>query len=107
MFLFLKDYRLTHPEVTVLDPPGAIQHVYNRQSMLQDVADLDFSDAYGIIFFYLLILVTVRMFLVLKLICAGTVGVPRQLVIEKDPLSISDAVRKAGLSLPLGILHFL
>ncbi|GJR52676.1 inositol-tetrakisphosphate 1-kinase 3-like protein isoform X6 [Tanacetum coccineum] len=31
----------------------------------------------------------------------GTVGVPRQLVIEKDPLSISDAVRKAGLSLPL------
>ncbi|GJX70114.1 inositol-tetrakisphosphate 1-kinase [Tanacetum coccineum] len=42
----LEDYRLTHPEVTVLDPPGAIQHVYNRQSMLQDVADLDFSDAY-------------------------------------------------------------
>ncbi|PWA58600.1 inositol 1,3,4-trisphosphate 5/6-kinase family protein [Artemisia annua] len=75
----LEDYRLTHPEVTVLDPPGAIQHVYNRQSMLQDVADLDFSDAYG------------------------TVGVPRQLVIEKDPSSISDAVRKAGLSLPLGI----
>ncbi|PWA83018.1 Inositol-tetrakisphosphate 1-kinase [Artemisia annua] len=73
----LEDYRLTHPEVTVLDPPGAIQHVYNRQSMLQDVADLDFSDAYG------------------------TVGVPRQLVIEKDPSSISDAVRKAGLSLPL------
>lgn len=73
----LEDYRLTHPEVTVLDPPGAIQHVYNRQSMLQDVADLDFSDAYG------------------------TVGVPRQLVFKKDPSSISDAVRKAGLSLPL------
>ncbi|KAI3685840.1 hypothetical protein L6452_35100 [Arctium lappa] len=73
----LEDYRLTHPEVTVLDPPGAIQNLYNRQSMLQDVADLDFSDAYG------------------------TVGVPKQLVIEKDPSSIPDAVKKAGLSLPL------
>ncbi|XP_022019841.1 inositol-tetrakisphosphate 1-kinase 3 isoform X2 [Helianthus annuus] len=73
----LEDYRLTHPEVTVLDPPDAIQHVHNRQSMLQDVADLDFSDAYG------------------------TVGVPKQLVIEKDPSSISSAVKKAGLTLPL------
>ncbi|KAK9067830.1 hypothetical protein SSX86_011941 [Deinandra increscens subsp. villosa] len=73
----LEDYRLTHPEVTVLDPPDAIQHVHNRQSMLQDVADLDFSDAYG------------------------TVGVPKQLVIEKDPSSISNAVKKAGLALPL------
>ncbi|KAI3758443.1 hypothetical protein L6452_06006 [Arctium lappa] len=73
----LEDYRLTHPEVTVLDPPDAIQHVYNRQSMLQDVADLDLSDAYG------------------------TVGVPKQLVIEKDPSSIPDAIKKAGLSLPL------
>lgn len=36
-----------HPEVTVLDPPDAIQHVYNRQSMLQDVANLDLSDTYG------------------------------------------------------------
>lgn len=73
----LEDYRLTHPEVTVLDPPSAIQHVYNRQSMLQDVADLDFSDSYG------------------------TVGVPKQLVIERDPSSISGAVKKAGLALPL------
>ncbi|KAI3491214.1 hypothetical protein L1887_44461 [Cichorium endivia] len=73
----LEDYRLTHPEVTVLDPPGAIQHVYNRQSMLQDVADLDLSDSYG------------------------TVGVPKQLVIEKDPSSIPNAVREAGLALPL------
>lgn len=31
----------------MLDPPDAIQHVYNRQSMLQDVSDLDLSDAYG------------------------------------------------------------
>ena len=43
----LKDYRQTHPEVTVLDPPDAIQHVHNRQSMLQDVADLNLSDSYG------------------------------------------------------------
>ncbi|OVA07349.1 Inositol-tetrakisphosphate 1-kinase [Macleaya cordata] len=73
----LEDYRQTHPEVTVLDPPDAIQHVHNRQSMLQDVADLNLSD------------------------CYGTVGVPRQLVITKDPSSIPDAVSKAGLMLPL------
>ncbi|GFZ10110.1 inositol 1,3,4-trisphosphate 5/6-kinase family protein [Actinidia rufa] len=47
----LEDYRKTHPEVTVLDPPDAIQHVYNRQFMLQDVADLNLSDAYGGVLF--------------------------------------------------------
>ena len=47
IYFCLKDYRQTHPEVTVLDPPDAIQHVYNRQFMLQDVADLNLSDAYG------------------------------------------------------------
>ncbi|XP_059631190.1 inositol-tetrakisphosphate 1-kinase 3-like [Cornus florida] len=73
----LEDYRLTHPEVTVLDPPDAIQHVHNRQSMLQDVADLNLSDPYG------------------------KVCVPKQLVITKDPSSIPDAVNKAGLLLPL------
>ncbi|GMP45606.1 hypothetical protein CsSME_00014071 [Camellia sinensis var. sinensis] len=73
----LEDYRRAHPEVTVLDPPDAIQHVHNRQSMLQDVADLNLCDAYG------------------------TVGVPRQLVIKKDPSSIPDAVNRAGLMLPL------
>ncbi|KAG5543719.1 hypothetical protein RHGRI_016471 [Rhododendron griersonianum] len=73
----LEDYRQTHPEVTVLDPPDAIQQVHNRQFMLQEVADLNLSDAYG------------------------TVGVPRQLVIKKDPASIPDAVNKAGLRLPL------
>lgn len=36
--------------MTVLDPPGAIQHVHNRQSMLQEVADLDLSDCNGIFF---------------------------------------------------------
>lgn len=46
-FFFLKDYRITHPNVTVLDPPDAIQHVYSRQSMLQVVAELNLSDPYG------------------------------------------------------------
>ncbi|GFQ01173.1 inositol-tetrakisphosphate 1-kinase 2 [Phtheirospermum japonicum] len=73
----LKDYRNAHPEVTVLDPPDAIQQVYNRQSMLQDVADLNLSDVYG------------------------KVGVPKQLVIKKDPSSIPGAVNKAGLRLPI------
>ncbi|KAL8487758.1 hypothetical protein ACS0TY_024182 [Phlomoides rotata] len=73
----LEDYRNAHPEVTVLDPPDAIQQVHNRQSMLQDVADLNLSDPYG------------------------KVGVPKQLVIKTDPSSIPDAVNKAGLRLPI------
>ncbi|GMH23204.1 hypothetical protein Nepgr_025047 [Nepenthes gracilis] len=73
----LEDYLKTHPEVTVLDPPHAIQHLHNRQSMLQAVADLNLSN------------------------CYGKVGVPRQLVIEEDASSIPDAVVKAGLMLPL------
>ncbi|XP_035547224.1 inositol-tetrakisphosphate 1-kinase 3-like isoform X1 [Juglans regia] len=73
----IEDYRQTHPEVTVLDPPDAIQHLRNRQFMLQAVADLNLSDSYG------------------------KVGVPRQLVIKRDASSIPDAVTKAGLTLPL------
>lgn len=73
----IEDYRQKHPEVTVLDPPDAIEHVHNRQSMLQDVTDLDLSE------------------------CYGKVGVPRQLVVTKDPTSIPDEVAKAGLKLPL------
>jgi len=46
----LEDYREEHPEVTVLDPPNAIQHLHNRQSMLQEVADLNLSNGYGIFF---------------------------------------------------------
>ncbi|KAG5526255.1 hypothetical protein RHGRI_032515 [Rhododendron griersonianum] len=71
------DYRLKHPEVTVLDPPYSIQHVYNRQSMLEDVPGINLPE------------------------CYGRVGVPRQLVITKDPLSVPDEVNKAGLKLPL------
>lgn len=73
----LEDYRMKHPEVTVLDPPDAIEHLYSRQSMLQDVADLKMSDSYG------------------------KVCVPRQLVIEDDPSSIPAAVSNAQLRLPL------
>uniref|UniRef100_A0A2N9IPM0 Inositol-tetrakisphosphate 1-kinase n=1 Tax=Fagus sylvatica TaxID=28930 RepID=A0A2N9IPM0_FAGSY len=73
----IEDYRKTHPEVTVLDPPDAIQHLRNRQFMLQAVADLNLSESYG------------------------KVGVPRQLVIKRDASSIPDAVTKSGLMLPL------
>ncbi|GAB4853401.1 Inositol-tetrakisphosphate 1-kinase 4 [Ancistrocladus abbreviatus] len=73
----LEDYGLKHPEVMILDPPYAIQHVHNRQSMLQDVAALSLTD------------------------CHGRVCVPKQLVIEKDPSSIPDEVTKSGLKLPL------
>ncbi|BBH09732.1 Inositol 1,3,4-trisphosphate 5/6-kinase family protein [Prunus dulcis] len=73
----IEDYRQKHPEVTVLDPPNAVQHLHNRQSMLQGVADLNLSD------------------------CHGRVGVPKQLIVTKDPLSIPNEVDKAGLKLPL------
>ncbi|GAB4852438.1 Inositol-tetrakisphosphate 1-kinase 3 [Ancistrocladus abbreviatus] len=73
----LEDYRQTHPKVTVLDPPDAIQHLHNRQSMLQDVADLNLSNSYG------------------------KVGVPRQLVVKEDASSIPDAVMRAGLMFPI------
>ncbi|GMH13575.1 hypothetical protein Nepgr_015416 [Nepenthes gracilis] len=73
----LEDYGLKHPEVTILDPPYAIQHVHNRQSMLQDVAALDLADFHG------------------------RVCVPKQLVIEQDPSSIPNEVTKGGLKLPL------
>lgn len=49
-FLILQDYRQKHPEVFVLDPPDAIQHLHNRQSMLQDVVDLNLSDSHGNLF---------------------------------------------------------
>nr|TKV91623.1 hypothetical protein SEVIR_9G108500v2 [Setaria viridis] len=42
----LEEYRETHPEVTVLDPPGAIAHLLDRQSMLQEVSELDLTDRY-------------------------------------------------------------
>ncbi|XP_074312756.1 inositol-tetrakisphosphate 1-kinase 3-like isoform X1 [Silene latifolia] len=73
----LEDYRLKHPEVTVLDPPYAIQCVHNRQSMLEEVAALNLADS------------------------CGRVCVPKQLVVEKDSSSIPSKVAKAGLKLPL------
>lgn len=73
----LEDYRKAHPEVPVLDPPDAIKQLHNRQSMLQEVADLNLSNDHG------------------------EVDVPKQLVIKKDPSSIQDEVEKAGLKLPI------
>ncbi|XP_045814217.1 inositol-tetrakisphosphate 1-kinase 3-like isoform X4 [Trifolium pratense] len=72
-----EDFRHKHPEVTILDPPDAIQHLLNRQSMLQNVAELNLSD------------------------CHGKVGVPQQLVITKNPSTIINEVTKAGMKLPL------
>ncbi|CAK9194075.1 unnamed protein product [Sphagnum jensenii] len=71
----LEDYKQKYPDVIVLDPPEAIQHLRNRQSMLQDVAQLDLCDCH--------------------------VGVPRQLVITGDAASIPGSVARAGLRLPL------
>ncbi|KAL8541635.1 hypothetical protein ACS0TY_002777 [Phlomoides rotata] len=73
----IEDYQRVHPEVTVIDPPDAIQRLRNRQSMLEVVADLNLPEAYG------------------------NVCIPRQLVISKDPSSVVDEVAKAGLSVPL------
>lgn len=47
---FLKDYKLKHPEVIIVDPPDAIQRLQNRQSMLQDVAELNLFDCNGNLF---------------------------------------------------------
>eukprot|EP00249_Psilotum_nudum_P021372 c28085_g5_i1 orf=2-715(-) len=73
----LEVYKRIYPNVIIIDPPEAIQHLNNRQSMLQNVADLNFSD------------------------CGGKVKVPRQLVVTGDPASISYSVAKSGLKLPL------
>ncbi|XP_052199308.1 inositol-tetrakisphosphate 1-kinase 3-like [Diospyros lotus] len=73
----VEDYRLKYPEVTVLDPPYSIQHVRNRQSMLENVVALDLPE------------------------CHGKIDVPKQLVITEDPLSIPDEVTRAGFRLPL------
>ncbi|XLS93165.1 hypothetical protein HN51_069173 [Arachis hypogaea] len=73
----IEEYSEKHPEVTILDPPDAIQHLQNRQSMLQDVADLNLSD------------------------CYGKVGVPRELFVTKNPSTIPYEITKAGMKLPL------
>uniref|UniRef100_A0A7N0ZUG2 inositol-1,3,4-trisphosphate 5/6-kinase n=1 Tax=Kalanchoe fedtschenkoi TaxID=63787 RepID=A0A7N0ZUG2_KALFE len=73
----MQDFRQDHPEVTILDPPESIEHLRNRESMLQDVDDMKLSDS------------------------CGVVGVPRQLVVTADDSSVFDVVTKAGLNLPL------
>ncbi|CAH2051930.1 unnamed protein product [Thlaspi arvense] len=73
----IEDYQQNHPEVTVLDPPGAIQRIYNRQSMLQGIADLNLAE------------------------CDGMICVPKQMVVLKDTTSSADEVEEAGLKFPL------
>lgn len=73
----LEDYVQKFPDVIVLDPPGAIQQLRNRQSMLQDVADLRLTDS------------------------DGQVRVPKQLVVVGDSSCIPSSVAEAGLKLPL------
>ncbi|XP_073149076.1 inositol-tetrakisphosphate 1-kinase 4-like isoform X3 [Henckelia pumila] len=72
-----KDYQTEYPEVIILDPPQAIKNVHNRQSMLEEVAELKLPD------------------------CYGKVCIPKQLVVIKDTAAIPDEVTKAGLRLPL------
>ncbi len=52
-FPYLQDYKQKYPDVIVLDPPEAIQHLRNRQSMLQDVTQLDLCDCGGLTFLFL------------------------------------------------------
>ncbi|XP_027163534.1 inositol-tetrakisphosphate 1-kinase 3-like isoform X3 [Coffea eugenioides] len=92
----IEDYGQKNPNVTVLDPPDAIEHVNNRQSMLEDVADLNLPDYYGN---------SVIGFWAVKLLI-GRVTVPRQLVFTTDPSSIPHEVTKEGLKLPLGGVLF-
>ncbi|KAJ4873254.1 Inositol-tetrakisphosphate 1-kinase 2 [Raphanus sativus] len=73
----IEDYQQKHPEVTVLDPPSAIKRIYNRQSMLQGMSDLNLSD------------------------CGGSIYVPKQLVVLNDSASSADRVVEAGLKFPL------
>uniref|UniRef100_A0A0E0KIG6 Inositol-tetrakisphosphate 1-kinase n=1 Tax=Oryza punctata TaxID=4537 RepID=A0A0E0KIG6_ORYPU len=122
----LEEYREEHPEVTVLDPPGAIEHLLNRQSMLQEVSELDLSDCHDaaaaaarddgcgggqqlqddgpnddkmqIWALYMLISSIVWETGYGEF---GRVGVPKQLFVNTDPSSIPAAVMRAGLSLPL------
>ncbi|CAN6449995.1 unnamed protein product [Victoria cruziana] len=76
-FQTLQEYQHKHPDVTIVDPPGAIEYLDNRQSMLKVVDDLNLSDS------------------------NGKIAIPKQLVVYGDPTSIPDAVKTAELKLPL------
>lgn len=122
----LKDYRQKHPEVTVLDPPDAIKHLCNRQSMLQDVANLNLSDCHGRLSTILLSCGShflkhlyeffsencrshgnnSSLIYTLTICFVGKVCVPKQMVIKNDPMSIPDEVFEAGLKLPIGRFFF-
>ncbi|KAI5055782.1 hypothetical protein GOP47_0029303 [Adiantum capillus-veneris] len=73
----LKAYKNNYPEAFIFDQPEAIIKVYNRKSMLQEVADLKFQHS------------------------QGNVGVPKQLVVDVDSVSISEEVARENLRFPL------
>lgn len=73
----LKAYKQKNPKVFIFDPPEAIKKVYNRKSMLQEVADLNFQHS------------------------QGNVGVPKQLVVDVDSVSICEEVARENLRFPL------
>jgi inositol-1,3,4-trisphosphate 5/6-kinase / inositol-tetrakisphosphate 1-kinase len=62
----LQDYKRKYPDVVVLDPPEAILQLRNRQSMLQDVAELDMSSSGGELGFLTLSLTGWRQVMVVK-----------------------------------------
>lgn len=61
------------PGVTVLDPPNAIQQLRNRQSMLQDVADLNLPDCEGVVSIHISLVTCV---FISSLFCVTMGGVP-------------------------------
>ena len=103
----LQEFKQKYPDVIVLDPPDAIQHVRNRQSMLQEVAQLKLRGCGGLIFLFILNYPTYiahvsKTNLMVTQYSPGQVDVPRQLVVTGDPSTIPSIVAKAGLKLPLG-----
>ena len=70
----LREYQLARPDVLVVDPPEAVQRLFNRVSMLQAVEQLQYE-------------------------CGHRVGIPKQMVVTSE--TGLDSVRNCGLSFPL------
>lgn len=46
-FWVVQEFSQDHPEVTILDPPTAIEQLRNRESMLKDVDAMKLSESWG------------------------------------------------------------
>ena len=102
----LQAYKQRNPDVVILDPPEAIQKVYNRKSMLQEVDSLNFCHPQG---FKSSCLLSLSLLLtpsndqsISWLYVLGNVRAPKQLVVYCEPIIIHEKVSKAGLKFPLG-----